>query len=202
MPPPSRPRSAKSPSTPSAASTPPPPPLVRAPPSNAARLSSDGNAWSSARTCPLIPSKARASSAKPCGPCARPASATPSGTRCARAAPATYWDSSPHPERLDLFEERSLMTPSIAPLSRPARVAVLAASFAGLLFDGWELGLMPIASLSVAKSLLGAGYTEEAGGEWFAWLTAALMFGAAVGGIWLGQLGDRIGRVKAMALSI
>lgn len=61
---------------------------------------------------------------------------------------------------------------------------------------------MPIASLSVTKSILGSAYTDAAGGEWFARLTAALMLGAALGGIWLGQLGDRIGRVRAMAVSI
>lgn len=87
-------------------------------------------------------------------------------------------------------------------LGRGARFAVLAASFAGLLFDGWELGLMPIASLSVTKSLLGAAYTNALGGEWFARLTAGLMLGAAFGGIWLGYLGDRLGRVRAMGLSI
>ncbi len=94
------------------------------------------------------------------------------------------------------------MTSPSSPLSRTGRVAVLVASFAGLLFDGWELGLMPIASLSVTKSILGSAYTDAAGGEWFAWLTAALMLGAAIGGIWLGNLGDRIGRVRAMAISI
>jgi SHS family sialic acid transporter-like MFS transporter len=87
-------------------------------------------------------------------------------------------------------------------MTRTARLAVLIASFAGLLFDGWELGLMPIASLSVTKSILGTGYTDALGGEWFARFTAGLMFGAAIGGIWLGNLGDQIGRVRAMGLSI
>ncbi len=87
-------------------------------------------------------------------------------------------------------------------MTRTARLAVLIASFAGLLFDGWELGLMPIASLSVTKSILGAGYTDALGGDWFARFTAGLMFGAAIGGIWLGNLGDQIGRVRAMGLSI
>ncbi len=94
------------------------------------------------------------------------------------------------------------MNSPIHELSRTARVSVLAASFAGLLFDGWELGLMPIASLSVTKSMLGSAYTDALGGEWFARFTAALMLGAALGGIWLGNLGDRIGRVRAMAISI
>lgn len=87
-------------------------------------------------------------------------------------------------------------------MSSPARSIVLAASFAGLFFDGWELGLMPIASLSVSKSLLGQTYTDQLGGEWFAQLTAGLMLGAAIGGIGLGNLGDKIGRVKGMGISI
>jgi SHS family sialic acid transporter-like MFS transporter len=88
------------------------------------------------------------------------------------------------------------------PLSRPARIAVLTTACLGLLFDGIELGLMPIASRSVSKSLLGEGYTEAAAGDWFARFTAALMLGAALGGIVLGNLGDRIGRTRAMGISI
>ncbi len=79
---------------------------------------------------------------------------------------------------------------------------MLAAAFLGLLFDGVELGLMPIASLSVSKSLLGDQFTEKLGGEWFAWFSASLLFGAAIGGIVLGNLGDRIGRTRAMGVSI
>lgn len=61
---------------------------------------------------------------------------------------------------------------------------------------------MPIASLSVSKSLLGPAFTPELGGEWFARFTAALMLGAAIGGIALGSLGDRIGRTRAMGVCI
>lgn len=87
-------------------------------------------------------------------------------------------------------------------LSWPARCAVLAAVFLGLLFDGVELGLMPVASLSVSQSLLGAQYTPALGGAWFAGFTAALMLGAAVGGIALGDLGDRLGRARTMGISV
>jgi len=83
-----------------------------------------------------------------------------------------------------------------------ARIAVLAAVLTALIFDGVELGLMPVASLSVSQSLLGDAYTPTLGGEWFARFTAALMLGAAIGGIVLGQLGDRIGRTRAMGVSI
>ena len=89
-----------------------------------------------------------------------------------------------------------------APLSRTARLAVLLAAFAGLVFDGIELGLMPVASLSVSRSLLGEEFTHTLAGDWFARFTASLMLGAAVGGIVLGNLGDRIGRSRAMGVSI
>jgi MFS family permease len=95
-------------------------------------------------------------------------------------------------------------THSLTPpeLSRTARYAVLAAAFAGLVFDGFELGLMPIAAIPVSAGLLGDAYTKALGDLWFARFTAALMLGAAVGGIVLGNLGDRIGRAKAMGVSI
>jgi SHS family sialic acid transporter-like MFS transporter len=95
-------------------------------------------------------------------------------------------------------------------LARSARVAVLLAAFLGLVFDGFELGLMPVAAPSVTKSLLGpdvintlsAQELKETIGHWFALYTASLMLGAAFGGIFLGNLGDRIGRARAMGVSI
>lgn len=87
-------------------------------------------------------------------------------------------------------------------LSSRARYAVLFAAIGGLVFDGVELGLMPVASLSVSKDLMGGGYTATLGGDWFARFTAALMLGAAFGGIFLGSLGDRVGRTRALGISI
>jgi len=89
-----------------------------------------------------------------------------------------------------------------ASLSPSARIAVLLAAIAALLFDGVELGLMPVASLSVSQSLLGADYTPTLGGDWFARFTAALMIGAAAGGIALGNLGDVVGRARALGISV
>jgi MFS transporter, SHS family, sialic acid transporter len=92
--------------------------------------------------------------------------------------------------------------PGFAPLSTGARYAVLLAAFAGLVFDGMEIGRMPVASLSISASLLGPAYTPTLGGDWFARYTAALMLGASVGGILLGSLGDRLGRTRTMGISI
>jgi SHS family sialic acid transporter-like MFS transporter len=87
-------------------------------------------------------------------------------------------------------------------LSNSSRCVVLFTAIGGLLFDGVELGLMPVASLSVSQSLLGDRFTPALGGDWFARFTAALMLGAAVGGIFLGSLGDRIGRTRALGVSV
>ncbi len=92
--------------------------------------------------------------------------------------------------------------PAPAPLSAAGRWSVLATAFAGLVFSGVQLGLMPVAALSVSRDLLAPAFTEAEGGLWFGYYTAAIMLGAAVGGMALGSLGDRVGRARAMGVSI
>ncbi len=87
-------------------------------------------------------------------------------------------------------------------LSRRGQLAVLAAAVLALVFDGVELGLTPVVSLSAAQSLLGDGFSAPAGRAWFARWLAALMLGAACGGICLGNLGDRFGRARALGISL
>jgi transcriptional regulator with XRE-family HTH domain len=60
---------------------------------------------------------------------------------------------------------------------------VLAAGFLGWLCAGVQMGLMPLASLSVSKDLMGATFNDVTAGDWCARYTASIMLGAAVGGI-------------------
>jgi MFS transporter, SHS family, sialic acid transporter len=78
---------------------------------------------------------------------------------------------------------------------------VLLAAFLGWLFDGYEIGLFPVIARPALKSLLGAVGDDKVG-PWMGLITAGFLVGAACGGLVFGWLGDRIGRVKAMALSI
>jgi MFS family permease len=82
------------------------------------------------------------------------------------------------------------------------RVFVLVAAVLGWIFAGVQLGLMPLASLSVSQDLMGEAYNNPAAGVWFSYYTASLMLGAACGGIFFGNLGDRYGRARALGVSI
>lgn len=78
---------------------------------------------------------------------------------------------------------------------------VLAAAFLGWMFDGLEMGLFPIAARPAIQDLLNV--TDDAVvGQWNGILVASFLFGAAAGGLLFGWLGDKIGRVRTMALSI
>src|SRR3989440_8119596 len=78
----------------------------------------------------------------------------------------------------------------------------LAAALLGWLFDGFEMGVFPVVARPALRDLLGAAVPEEAVRQWNAVLAAAFLFGAAAGGVLFGWLGDRVGRVRAMALSV
>jgi MFS family permease len=79
----------------------------------------------------------------------------------------------------------------------------LAAALLGWLFDGFEMGMFPLVGPKALDELLtshGAAATTVNG--WFAAIMAMFLIGAATGGVVFGWLGDRIGRVRAMSLSI
>lgn len=83
--------------------------------------------------------------------------------------------------------------------SKKAMAATLAAAFLGWMFDGMEIGLVPLVARPALKELLGPGFDIS---TWFSVIMAVFLVGAAVGGLIFGWLGDRIGRVKAMFWSI
>ena len=86
------------------------------------------------------------------------------------------------------------------PLGR-AQWLVLAASFLGWMFDGVEIGLFPLVARPALNELLSSA-GDEAVGFWNGVVVAAFLLGAALGGLVFGWLGDRIGRVRAMVISV
>ena len=80
--------------------------------------------------------------------------------------------------------------------------AVLVAAFLGWMFDGFEMGLFPLIGGPAIKDLLGAKAVAGDADKWFGAIIAVFLVGAATGGVFFGWLGDKIGRVRAMAISI
>jgi MFS family permease len=101
----------------------------------------------------------------------------------------------------------------------------LAAALLGWMFDGFEMGAFPLVARPALLDVLGLGATDDARlaadktadkaardaakdrldaqvGPWKGIIDAAFLIGAACGGWIFGWLGDRIGRVRAMALSV
>ncbi|MGW8256554.1 MAG: MFS transporter [Thermoguttaceae bacterium] len=77
----------------------------------------------------------------------------------------------------------------------------LAAALLGWMFDGLEMGVTPIVARSALQDLLNV--TDDGLiAYWNARMVACFMLGAAFGGVAFGWLGDKIGRVRAMIISI
>lgn len=80
---------------------------------------------------------------------------------------------------------------------------VLLSAFLGWMFDGFEMGLFPIVARPALQDLYtGTGNVDAFVGAWMGNITALFLVGAALGGLVFGWLGDKIGRVRAMAASI
>jgi MFS family permease len=77
----------------------------------------------------------------------------------------------------------------------------LAAALLGWMFDGFEMGMFPLVGNNALIELL-PGQADDVRNKWFAVIMAAFLIGAATGGVVFGWLGDRVGRVRAMSLSI
>jgi MFS family permease len=85
-----------------------------------------------------------------------------------------------------------------------AQWLVLAAAFLGWMFDGVEMGIFPLVARPALQSMLPASALgqDQFVGLWMGRITALFLVGAAAGGLGFGWLGDRLGRVRAMTLSI
>ena len=81
---------------------------------------------------------------------------------------------------------------------------VLLAAFLGWMFDGMEMGIFPLVARPALQEMQAAAGVVDEGfvQSWMGAITALFLVGAAAGGLVFGWLGDRIGRVRAMTLSI
>ena len=87
------------------------------------------------------------------------------------------------------------------PSARAAQWYTLSAAFLGWMLDGVEIGMFPIIARPALQEML-AVHGDQLVGVWMGRLTALFLLGAAAGGAVFGWLGDRVGRVRAMSLSI
>src|SRR6516162_5434540 len=105
----------------------------------------------------------------------------------------------------------AIMGSSSPNLSR-GRWMALVAALLGWMFDGFEMGLFPVISQPALTDLLKVQPEPQTGqlskqdkalvAQWNGLAVAGFLIGAANGGVIFGWLGDRLGRVRAMALSI
>ena len=89
--------------------------------------------------------------------------------------------------------------------SKKRLYTVLIAAFLGWMFDGLEMGIFPLIArpaLQQMQAAQGLMVSDAFVGHWMGNVTAAFLLGAALGGVVFGWLGDKIGRVRAMALSV
>jgi MFS family permease len=82
------------------------------------------------------------------------------------------------------------------------RIGILAAAFLAWMFAGLEISLFVLIHRQMSLELLGADTPEPTLTRWFAGYQAAFLLGAAAGGWLFGALGDRLGRARAMGLSV
>ncbi len=92
---------------------------------------------------------------------------------------------------------------SVAVLSAAGRCLVLVGAFLGWTFAGVQMALTTLAVRPAVIDMLQIGAEDEKLVRlWFAWLGGGFLLGAAAGGLMFGWIGDRLGRSRAMGLSI
>src|SRR5271163_1527137 len=94
------------------------------------------------------------------------------------------------------------MTAPASTTSNFGKWMALTAALLGWLFDGLEMGLFPLVQGPCLQELLKVSADDKEITRWIAIITSFFLIGAATGGVLFGWLGDRIGRVRAMMLSV
>jgi MFS transporter, SHS family, sialic acid transporter len=85
--------------------------------------------------------------------------------------------------------------------SEQGKWLALAAALLGWMFDGAEMGVFSLVGGKAMEALMPTVVKGERD-LWFNIIMASFLVGAATGGVLFGWLGDRIGRVRAMTLSV
>src|SRR3954467_8386438 len=110
-----------------------------------------------------------------------------------------------------IFLFLSHVTPAHIAMSAPSaagqrRGLTLLAAFLGWMFDGMEMGIFPLVANPALKEFAAKSgqvvIEKEYVGYWLGVITACFLLGAALGGLVFGWLGDRVGRVRAMIMSV
>src|SRR5215475_8241012 len=90
------------------------------------------------------------------------------------------------------------MSSSTSTTSSFGKWMALTAALLGWLFDGLEMGLFPLIQKDALDELVGSDQRTL----WMGVMTSFFLVGAATGGVLFGWLGDRLGRVRSMMLSV
>src|SRR3954466_11694012 len=98
-------------------------------------------------------------------------------------------------------QEPTPLPSAATPTGGNGKWLVLLAAFLGWMFDGLEMGIFPQISRPAMSELLPRA-SEADIAWWNQFIAAMFLWGAAAGGLLFGWLGDKIGRVKAMSISI
>jgi len=76
------------------------------------------------------------------------------------------------------------------------------AAWLGWLFDGLDMHLYVLVATPFVAELLEVAEKDPQVGQYSSWIQAAFLFGWALGGGFFGRIGDRLGRSRALMLTI